>query len=212
MGWLDSYSYGDTGFTCAAFIQLDDRGWKVHGYLLRRFGSCFWLSSELPWFSFLVTSHHPIGQMMDFLTRQFQGSVLRKWKGKPVAIWTTPKVVLSFCHNLLVKASHETNVQVREMGKQISLLDGRETKVMLQRCRQTGTEFLCLGTGGKKAIYVIKTLKVLSSACTSFSGLRLIFLTANLTSNGCLKWTWTETGTLSFLLWNSFTHHLHYPN
>ena len=135
------------------------------------FLAVFWVALVL----FLVTSHHPTGQMMDFLTRQFQGSVLRKWKGKLKELYgQPPKLYYPFCHNLLVKASHETNVQVRD-GKTDFTPWWKETKVMLQRCRQTGTEFLCLSTGEKKAIYMIKTLKVLSSACTSFSGLGLYF-------------------------------------
>ena len=128
MGWLGSHSYGDTRFSCAAFIQLDHRlegPWLPLMQVWPLFLAVICVALVL----FLVTSHHPTGQMTEFLTRQFQGSVLRKWKGKLKELYRQPpKLYYPFCHNLLVKASHETNVQVRD-GKIDFTPWWKETKV-----------------------------------------------------------------------------------
>lgn len=54
------------------------------------------------------------------------------------------------------------------MGKQISLLDGRRQKLYYKGAGKLDRMSLCLSTGGKKAIYMIRTIKILSSARISF--------------------------------------------
>ena len=139
--------------------------------------------------------------MMEFLTRQFQGSVLRKWKGKLKELYRQPpKLYYPFCHNLLVKASHETNVQVRD-GKIDFTPWWKETEVMFQRCRQTGTEWACVYLQGEKSNLYDKDSQNFIFCPHILFRIRLIYLTANLTSNGCLKWTCPKRNPSSFLLW-----------
>ena len=146
-----------------------------------------------------LTSSHRSDDGLPY--KAVSGQCSKKVKRKAQrTIWTTPKVVLSLLPQSVGQSKSWNQCTSKRWENRFhSLMEGDQSYVTKMQANWDRIPVSIYR--GKKSNLYDKDSQSFIFCLHIFFRIRLIFLTANLTSNGCLKWACPKQNPSSFLLW-----------